>query len=87
MLENLWKPWGFFMFSILCFERSTCLTNIVFGIVITFKFVYTCGCVFFIFGVVGSFVCEVSFEDVVCSVCYVVFQFLKLLAIFCVDLL
>jgi len=34
------------MFSISCFEASTCLTNIVFGTIITFKFVYTCGCVF-----------------------------------------
>ena len=39
------------MFSISCFEGSTCLTNIVFGTVITFKSVYTCGCVFFMFGV------------------------------------
>ena len=60
------------MFSIWCFEGSTCLTNIVFGTVITFKFVYTCGCVFFMYGVVCGFVCEVSFEGVVCGVCYVV---------------
>ena len=51
------------------------MTNIVFGTAITFKFVYTCGSVFFIFGVVSGFVCEVSFEGVVCGVCYVVFQF------------
>ena len=63
------------MFSISCFERSTCLTNIVFGTVITFKFVYTCGCVFLMFGVVHDFVCEVYFEDVLCGVCNVVFQF------------
>ena len=63
------------MFSISCFEGSTCLINIVFGTVITFKFVNTCGCVFFIFGVVCGFVCEVSFEGVVCCICYVVFQF------------
>ena len=75
------------MFRISCFEGSACLTYIVFGTVITLKFVYTCGCVFFVFGVVRGFVCEVSFECVVCGVCYVVFQFFKLLAIFCVDLL
>ena len=48
------------MSSILCFQRSTCLTNIEFGAVIIFKFVYTRGCVFFMFGVVCGFVCEVS---------------------------
>ena len=63
------------MFSISCFEGSTSLTNIVIGTVITFKFVNTCGCVFFMFGVVCGFVCEVSFEGVVCGVCYDVFQF------------
>ena len=61
------------MFSISCFERSTCLNSIVFGTVITFKFVNTCRCVFFMFGVVCGFVCEVSFEGVVCGVCYAVF--------------
>jgi len=35
------------------------------------------------FGVVCGFVCEVSFEGVVFGVCYVVFQFLILLAFFC----
>ena len=40
------------MFSISCFEGSTCLANTVIGTVITFKFVNTCGCVFFMFGVV-----------------------------------
>ena len=45
----------------LFFERSTCLTNIEFGAVVIFKFVYTYGCVFFMFGVVYCFVCEVSF--------------------------
>ena len=34
------------MFSISCFEGSTCLTNIVFGTVIICTFVYTCRCVF-----------------------------------------
>ena len=63
------------MFSISCFEGSTCLANVVIGTVITFKFVNTCGCVFFMYGVVCGFVCEVSFEGVVCGVCYVVFQF------------
>ena len=63
------------MFSISCFEGSTCLTSIVSGTVITFKFANTCGCVFFMFGVVRGCVCEVSFEGVVCGVCYVVFQF------------
>ena len=58
-----------------------------FRTVITFKFVYTCGCVFFMFVVVCGFVCEVSFEGVVCIVYYVVFQFLKVFAIFYVDLL
>ena len=58
-----------------------------FGTIITFKFVNTFGCVLFMFGVVCGSVCEVSFEGVVCSVCYVVFKILKLLAIFCVDLL
>ena len=79
------------MFSISCFERSTCLTDIEFGTVLTFKFVYTCGCVFilcfFLFEVVCDFVCEVSLKFVY-SVTYVVYDFLKkLLAIFCVDLL
>ena len=63
---------------------SICLTNIMFGTVTTFKFVNACGCVFFMFSVVCGFVCKVSFEGVVCGVCYVVFQ---LLVIFCVDLL
>ena len=71
------------MFSVSCFERPTCLANIVIGTVITFKFVNTCGCVFFM----CVFVCEVPFEGVICGVCYVVFQFLILLAIFYVDLL
>ena len=53
------------MFSVSCFERSTCLTNIVFGVVITFKFANTCGCAFFMFGVVCGFVCEVSLKCVV----------------------
>ena len=70
------------MFSISCFEGSTCLANVVIGIVVTFKFVNTCGCVFFMYGVVCGFVCEVSFEGIVCGVCYVIFQFLILLAIF-----
>ena len=61
------------MFSISCFEGSTCLANVVIGTVVTFKFVNTCGCVFFVYGVV----CEVPFEGVVCGVCYVVFQFSK----------
>ena len=39
----------FYMFSISCFEGSTCLTNIVIGTVVTFKFVNTCGCVFFMY--------------------------------------
>ena len=60
------------MFSISCFEGSTCLANVVIGTVVTFKFVNTCGCVFFMYGVVCGFVCEVSFE----GVCYVVFQFI-----------
>ena len=30
------------MFSISCFERSTCLANVVIGTVVTFKFVNTC---------------------------------------------
>ena len=47
----------------------------MFGTVITFKFVNTCGCVFFMFGVVCDFVSEVSFEGVVCGICYVVIQF------------
>ena len=64
------------MLSILCFERSICLIDREFGIVITFKFVYTCGCVFFMFGVVCSFICEMSLEGVICGVCYVVFQLL-----------
>ena len=63
------------MFSISCFEGSTCLANVVIGTVITFRFVNTCGCVFFMYGVVRGFVCEVSFEGVVCGVCYVLFQF------------
>ena len=71
------------MFSISCFEGSTCLTNIVFGTVITFKFVNTCGYVFFMFGVVCCFVCEVSF--VVYAMLYS--RLLKLLSIFCVHLL
>ena len=62
------------MFSKLCFERSTCLTDIQFGLIITFKFVYTCGC-FSLLGIVCDFVCEVSLECAVCSVCYVVFEF------------
>ena len=61
------------MFSISCFERSNCLTNIKFGRVVTFKFGYTCGCVFFMFGVVCRFVCEVSLEGV-CGVCFIVLQ-------------
>ena len=75
------------MFSKSCIKGSTCLTNIVIGTVITFKSVNTCGCEFFMFGVVCGFVCEVSFEGVVCGICYVVFQFFNSLAIFCVDLL
>ena len=50
------------MFSITCFQKSTCLTNIKFRTVVTFKFVYTCGCVFYIFGVVCGFVCGESLE-------------------------
>ena len=34
------------------------LANVVIGTVITFKFVNTCGCVFFMYGVVCGFVCE-----------------------------
>ena len=63
------------MFSISRFEGSTCLANVVIGTVVTFKFVNTCGCVFFVYGFVCDFVCEVHFEGVVCGVCYVVFQF------------
>jgi hypothetical protein len=36
------------MFSVSCFERSTCLTDIKFGAVISFIYVNTCGCVFFL---------------------------------------
>ena len=83
-----WLCECFYMFSILCFEGSTCLTNIVIGTVVTFKFVNTYGCVFFMYGVVCGFVCEVSFEGVVCGVCYVVFQFFDSFSyFFCVDLL
>ena len=57
------------MFSILCFEGSAFFTNILFVTVITFSFVYTCGCTFFMFGVVRGFVYGVSFEGVVCGVC------------------
>ena len=70
------------MFSISCFEGSTCLANVVIGTVVTFKLVNTCGCVFFMYGVVCGLVCEVSFEGVVCGVCYVVFQFLKTFSYF-----
>ena len=70
------------MSSISCFEGSTCRANVVIGTVVTFKFVNTCGCVFFIYGVVCDFVCEVSFEGVVCGVCYVVFQFFNSLNYF-----
>ena len=52
------------------------LKDLVIGTDVAFKFVNTCGCVFFMYGVVCGFVCEVSFEGVVCGVCYVVFQFL-----------
>ena len=48
------------MFSISGFESSTCLTNIEFRTVITFRFVYICGCVFILLDVGCSFVCEVS---------------------------
>ena len=72
------------MFSISCFEGSTCLANVVIGTFITFKFVNTCGCVFFMSGVVCGFVSEVSFEGVVCGVCYVVFQFFKYFYLFLV---
>jgi hypothetical protein len=58
------------MFCILCFERFTCLTNIEIVIVITFKFVCICECVFVLFGDVCSFVCEVSLEYVIYSVHY-----------------
>ena len=46
--------------------------------IIMYKFVYTCGCVFFLFGVMCGFVTKVSLECVVCIVCYVVFGVLKL---------
>ena len=75
------------MFSISCFEGSTCLANVVIGTVVTFKFVNTCEYVFFLYGVVCGFVCEVSFEGVVCGVCYAVFQFFYSFSYFCVDLL
>ena len=58
------------MFSISCFERSTCFTNIEFGTVIAFKFVYICGCAFFMFSDVCGFVSEMFLEDVVCSVIF-----------------
>ena len=54
------------MFGISCFEGSTCLTNIVIGTVVTFKFVNTCGCVFFMFSVVCGFVCG---SGASCDVC------------------
>jgi hypothetical protein len=72
------------MFNISCFERSAFLTNIKFGAVITFKFVYIYECVFFMFGVLCGFVWEVSLEFVVCGVCYIVFQFFKTSSYFCV---
>ena len=37
---------------------------------------------FFLFGVVCGFVCEVFVEGVVCGVCYVVLQFFKTLIYF-----
>ena len=40
------------MFSLSCFEGSTCLANVVIGTVVTFKFVNTCGCVCFVYGFV-----------------------------------
>ena len=60
------------MFSISCFEGSTCLANVVIGTVVTFKFVNTCGCVFFVYSVVCGFVCEVPFEGVMVVVMIVV---------------
>ena len=43
------------------------------------------------YGVVCGFVCEVSFEGVVCAVCYVVFQFFDSFSYFfvwmCCDVL
>ena len=65
------------MFSVSRFEKFTCLTNIEFGTVIKFKFLYTYVRVFFMFGVMCSFVCEMSMECVVYNECYVVFQFSK----------
>ena len=55
---------------------------------IKFKFAYTSECVFFMFGVVCDFVCEVSLEGVVVmySMLYSSF-FFNLLGIFCMDLL
>jgi len=39
-------------------------------------FVYTCGCDFFLLGVMCGFVYEVSLECVICSVNFVIFEFL-----------
>ena len=47
------------MFSISRFEIST-LANIEFGTVVAFEFIYTCGCVFFVFGVVCGFLYEIN---------------------------
>ena len=60
-----WLHECFYMFRISCFERSTCLTNIKFGTDIIFKFVYTCGSLLFLLGVVCHFIHEVSLECIV----------------------
>ena len=52
------------MFSISCLEGSNCLANVVIGTVVTLKFINTCGCVFFMYGVVCGFACEVSFDHI-----------------------
>ena len=64
-------------FQYIMFWKIYLFDKYEFGTIITFKFVYTCGCVFFMFGVVCGFVCEVSLECVVCGVCYFVLQFFK----------
>jgi hypothetical protein len=75
------------MFSISFFERPTCLANIEFSTTIISEFIYTYGCVFFMFALQYSFVYKVSLDCVCFTVYYVVFQLFKTFSNFSVDLL
>ena len=80
-LLQCWYMW-IYMFSISCFERSTCLANIEFGTVVKFEFIYSYPCVFSCLVLCVVLLARCIWRVVIVVNATLYSSFLKLLAIF-----